>query len=159
MIPGVILAVLNLPGTAILQFGDRRGSYIALTIFGVLFAVLGAGVWREIRRRMPERPRLAWTAGTVLLAGPVVVIYVSSLAGFYEAEVRNRQLVLRYLHGLETHIAFGDIEAVRAAPAFKGRWRLHVQRTGTGEYASAAGSRDQINDAAEILRSATPKLR
>ena len=79
--------------------------------------------------------------------------------GFYQAEVRNRQLVLRYLHRAEIGIALADIEAVRVTPAFKGRWRLHVRRAGNGDYESAAGSRDQIHNAAERLRLAMPKLR
>ena len=136
----------------VLGFGNRAGSYFALLLFVSMFAVFGFGVWREIRRRAPHRRRLAFVVGAFLLAGPTTLVYVSSLSGFYEAEVRDGLLVLRHLHPITTEIPLADIAGVRAAPAFRGRWRLYITDARGIEYASATWHRDAVQAEAARLR-------
>jgi hypothetical protein len=143
----------------VLEFGDRAGSCVALVLFGSLLAILGVGVWREIRRRAPERRLLAVVVGALLFSGPMALIYASSLNGFYEAEIRNDLLVLHYLHPARIQLALADVEDVRVAPAFRGRWRLHVVRTGGAEYESATWHRDRVHAAAERLRQSVQTVR
>ncbi len=143
----------------ILSFGDPVGSYVALALFGVLFSILGVGIGRQIRRRLPGRPQQAAAAGIVVFVGPLLLLYASSLGGFYEAETRGDCLVLRYLHPGRTELPLADISTVRAAPAFRGRWRLHLAMNDGREYASATWHREEIALAAERLRRAVPHAR
>ena len=137
-----------------LQFGSRSASCIALAFFSAVFLVLAVAVWREIRKRAPARRRTAAAASAVVFIAPVALIYTSSLGGFYEAEVRDGRVVLRYLFPTSSELPLADVETVRAAPAFKGRWRLRVIAAGGGQYESATADRDVVNGAAQRLRQA-----
>ena len=136
----------------VLEFGSRAGSYSALLLFGSIFAVLGFGVWREIRRRAPHRRRGAFVLGALLFAGPTTLVYVTSLNGFYQAEVRDGVLVLRHLHPITTEIPLAGIADVRALPAFRGRWRLSITDVRGIEYVSATWHRDAVQAGAARLR-------
>jgi hypothetical protein len=136
----------------ILEFGDRAGSYLAFLLFASVFAVLGFGVWREIRRRAPQQRRTAVILGALLFAGPLTLVYTSSLNGFYEADVRGGRLLLHYLYPMTTEVRLDDIASVRAAPAFRGRWRLYVTDTRGVEYASATWRREAVQEGAARLQ-------
>ena len=136
------------------EFGSRSGSYFALALFGTIFAVLGWGIAREIRRHFPRRPRWrAAIAGVLLFACPVSLIYATSLNGFYEAEVREDQLLLRYLLlGQVDTMPLADISKVEEAYAFKGRWRLHISRSNGERYESATWGHAAVSKALAELR-------
>jgi hypothetical protein len=136
----------------VLEFGNRPASWVALAVFSAIFCMLANAAWRKIRKRVPERRRTATVVGNLIFIVPVTLIYASSLNGFYEAEVRDDRLMLRYLFPAESEIPIADIEMVRAAPAFKGRWRLHLVVVNGVRYESATADRDVVNEAAERLR-------
>jgi hypothetical protein len=142
-----------------LEFGDRLGSMVALTFFVGLFCVLGFVTWWEVRRRAPRSSILAAVLGTVLFAGPVILIYASSLGGFYRAEFRGDSLVLGYLYPGAVEMSVAEVQEIRVAPAFRGRWRLQIVRSGGAEYQSATWHRDVVDDAAQRLRLAVRSAR
>ena len=83
--------------SVVLHFGSRSGSWFALGLFAAMFGTLGWGVAREIRLRSKSDSGLARVLGLALLVAPVVMIYASSLSGFYEAQVDGPTLRLHYL--------------------------------------------------------------
>jgi branched-subunit amino acid ABC-type transport system permease component len=139
-------------GMDVLEFGDRSGSWVAFAFFSAIFLLLAIAVWREIRRRAPELRRVAAAIAVLLFVAPVALIYASSLNGFYEAEIRDGRLVLRYLFPTASDLPLADVQSVRAAPAFRGRWRVHIVRADGAEYESAIAQRDAVNEAVERLR-------
>src|SRR5260221_11341511 len=79
----------------ILEFGSRSGSWFALCLFTMIFAILGWGIAREVRRRSDgARLMSGRVLGLALFLGPVGLIYASSPGGFYEAEVDGPTLPL-----------------------------------------------------------------
>jgi hypothetical protein len=134
-------------------FGSRSGSYAALAIFAAIFALVGGVAARELRRRGGSR-RAAVFLGAALFWGPLLLIHLTSTGGFYEADLRNRSLTLRYLiwpAGADVPLA--RILRIEARPAFKGRWRLHLETTDGAEYESATSARAVVESASDrVLR-------
>ena len=140
-----------------LEFGSRGGSYFALALFSSLFGLLGWAIARQLRRGSPELPaRAAHIVGGLLFAGPVVLIYASSLGGFYEAEVRKEALVLYYLYPAKVELPLSEISEVWAEPAFKRRWRMYVAHSSGAQYESATWDRESVQLAAKQLRALAP---
>ena len=141
-------------GDIMLVFGSRGGSYLALALFGVLFAFLGWGCAHEIGQRNPRLRR--WKAavpGLLLFLCPMALIYWSSLDGFYEAYVQGEELRLLYLlPGFEDAMPLSEVSGVEAEPAFKTRWRLHITRSTGKRYESATWQRDAVRRSMERLR-------
>lgn len=148
------MGTLEISSPVIFEFGSRSGSYFALALFGSIFAVLGWGIAREIRRRLPKRSRWwANVAGVLLFACPVSLIYASSLNGFYEAEVRGDKLLLRYLlSGQEEAMPLSEISKLDEAYVFKGRWRLHIARSTGERYVSATWGHAPVSKALAEIR-------
>jgi hypothetical protein len=142
----------GIPDANVLELGQRGGSYLALALFASMFAVLGYGVYRESFRRAFCGRQTAAVLGALLFAGPTVLVYGSSLNGFYEAEIRSDLLVLRYLHPISTQVRLVDIASIRSAPAFRGRWRLSIVDLRGNEYVSATWHRDAVEAAAARLQ-------
>ncbi len=96
---------------------------------------------RVCQRRLPSRTGTARILALALFAGPVGLLYTSSLGGFYEASVSDGALRLEYLSPVwHQSLPLSDLVAVEGKPAFKGRWRLHL-RTASGQcYESATSS-------------------
>jgi hypothetical protein len=140
---------------AILEFGSRSGSFFALGLFGAMFVVLGWGVAREIRRRSP--PTLRWRgslAGWLLFLLPVILVYCTSLNGFYEAKIGKNELQLLYLMpGWMDVVPLAEISAVEAQYAFRFRWRLHITTVTGGRFESATWHRVEVQEAARRLQS------
>ena len=144
------MAIFNV---AIFEFGSRSGTYFALALFGTMFAVLGWGVAREIRRRFSQRRTLAIAAGLLLFIGPVSMIYASSLSGFYEAELDENELRLLYIiPGCIETIPVSEIAGMEETYAFKSRWRLNVVRSTGQRYESATLGSAPVKRAAADLR-------
>ena len=137
---------------SLVQVGNRPGAYFALALFCAVFAFFAIGVWREIRRSYPRQSRMALILGCLVFASPTALLYASSLSGFYEAEIRDGRLVLHYLHPMGTEVELAHIAGVRAAPAFKEQWVLHVTGTRDVEYISATSRRDALLAAEKRLR-------
>jgi hypothetical protein len=137
---------------AVLLFGSRAGSALALGLFGVLFGALGWGVRRECRRR-GVGPRAAAVVGGLLFAGPLVLVYASSLGGFYELRVHADRVESRaLLPMLSTRTERADLARVDEEPAFRGRWRLVLVDASGGRRESATASREAVESAARLLR-------
>lgn len=130
----------------VLVFGSRSGSWFALCLFAAIFAVLGWGIAREIRRRSQGRHQmLGIVIGFAVFAAPVTAIYASSLSGFYEAVAVGRALRLQYLPpGIVSEIALDSISDVRAVPAYKLSWRLIVTTSSGERFESATSGRASV---------------
>jgi hypothetical protein len=138
-----------------LEFGSRTGSWFALGLFGAVFGALGLGVNRETQRRSPSIS--AWVArglGLLLFLGPVSLIYVTSLGGFYEAQVDRQLLRLRYLAGSTLEVPLAQISEVRAVPWYRGRWRLQVLESSGRRYESATWDRESVATSTARLKNA-----
>lgn len=137
-----------------LSFGSRSGSWAALTLFGAIFAILGALITREMARRAPEAgARVRRVIGWAFFIAPVSLIWWTSLAGFYEAQVRDGNLQLRGLTGLATTLPASSITSIRARPWYRGRWRLVITAAGT-DYESASWHRTEVQSAGAKLNEA-----
>ena len=131
-----------------LPFGNRAASWIALGLFAVLFGGLGWAVTREILRRSGTvHSSLARFLGLALFAAPVFLLYVSSLNGFYEAEVEGRVLRMRYLlPGLVSELPLLEVASARPVPWYRGRWRLEIVGTSGKRYISATANRESVTE-------------
>ena len=126
---------------SLVQVGNCPGAYFALALFCAVFAFLAIGVWREIRRSFPRQSRMALT-WDVRYREPDGAPRCLLTQRIDEAEVRDGRLVLHYLHPMGTEVELAHIAGVRAAPAFKEQWLLHVTGTRDVEYVSAISRRD-----------------
>ena len=79
-------------------------------------------------------------------------VYLSSLAGFYQMELRDNHLLLHYILPDRTVVLSREemAEAVRV-PTFKGQWRLIVYTPSGQEYASAQANYASVRKAWEFL--------
>jgi hypothetical protein len=103
------------------------------------------GTWCWTRRRR--------SGGTALALGPFGLIWLTSLNGFYTAELDTQVLRLRYLIPLaKTDVPLTDIAAVEASPWYRGRWRLHVVTTTGQRFESATWDRNAVSDAMSRLK-------
>lgn len=136
-----------------MEFGSRAGTWTALALFGLLFAGLGWAVARAIRERSEPGPgTLGRIVGLALFAGPLALIYWTSLGGFYSASVDGAQLRLHSLVPfVSTTMPLSDVRTVTAQPWYKGRWRLVVVRNDETRYESATSARDVVDRAAAEL--------
>ena len=144
--------------SVILQFGSRSGSWFALGLFTAMFGTLGWGVAREIRLRSNADSGIARVLGLALLVGPVVMVYASSLSGFYEAHVDGQIVRLHYLFPrVVTEIAVADVVIVQPIPAMKRRQRLQIVDRSGRQYESATWYRDSIAKSAARLKEFLPQ--
>jgi hypothetical protein len=145
-------------GSVVLHFGSRSGSWFALALFSAMFGTLGWGVAREIRLRSNANSGIARVLGLALLVGPVVMVYASSLGGFYEAQIDGNMIRLHYLFPrLVSEIALGDVVMTRSIPAIRGRQRLQIIDRAGRQYESATWHRDSIAQSAARLKELLPR--
>src|SRR5262249_42504851 len=108
--------------SVVLHFGSRSGSWFALGLFAAMFGQVGWEVAREIRLRARTHSGVARFLGLALFVGPVVMVYASSLSGFYEAQIDGQVLRLHYLFPWAvTEIAIADVVTARPIAAIRGR--------------------------------------
>jgi len=142
----------------VLHFGSRSGSWFALGLFAAMFGTLGWGVAREIRLRSKSDSGLARVLGLALLVAPVVMVYASSLSGFYEAQVDGPTLRLHYLFpGAVSEVAVADVVMARPIPAIRGRLRLQIVDRSGRQYESATWYRASIAQSSDRLRELLPQ--
>jgi hypothetical protein len=147
-----------MPDSVVLEFGSRSGSWFALAFFTAIFGTLGWGVAREIRLRANAESGMARVLGLALMAGPVALVYASSLSGFYEAEVHGPILRFRYLiPGVAATVLLADVVDVRPIPGVRGRLRLQVTDRNGRAYESATWDRASIAESAGRLRKLLPR--
>ena len=138
-----------------LQFGSRSGSWFAVALFGSIFALLGFLNTRAIRQRAPEAGlTFARVVGLVFFLGPLALVWITSLGGFYELELTGNVVHLRYLTHLTDEIPAADVASVTARPAFKGRWRLEIIDRAGRRFESATWYREPVHDSASQLTKA-----
>jgi hypothetical protein len=83
----------------------------------------------------------------------MLLLYASSLGGFYVAEVEGPVLRLRYLlPAARLEIPLTDIAAVESIPWYRGRWRLEVVAMSGKRYESATSRRHAVSESAEGLK-------
>jgi hypothetical protein len=137
----------------VLHVGSRGGGYAALLFFSVIFATLGGVVAWEYRKQRPGGPGPAVLAGVAVFLGPLMLVYYSSLNGFYEAELSPTHLELRYLPPFSgERVAWSEISRAEARPVYRGSWRVHLVLASGGELESAASNRDSIEAATRRLQ-------
>jgi hypothetical protein len=88
-----------------------------------------------------------------VLVGPLALIYVSSIGGFYEVRGYATHVETRaLLPVLPSKIAWSDLTRADAQPAFKGRWRLVLVTLADDREASATADRHVVEAAAAAVR-------
>jgi len=91
--------------------------------------------------------------GTVIALAIFSALYVASLSGFTQLELRNDQLTLRYILPERTRaLSFSEVVNVHEEPAYEGRWRLIVITDSSGTYESALSFGMEVHKAADFLR-------
>lgn len=132
----------------ILEFGSRTGSLIALSIFGLAFCALGWTMGRNFRK-----PMHSISIAIVVFIFPMVLIYKSSLGGFYEAELQDDRVYLHFLLSPFTRsLPLDGIREIDAIPAFKGRWRMEIRMLDGRQYESATWNRQAVRESALRMR-------
>ncbi|MGH9241348.1 MAG: hypothetical protein ACRD3G_25150 [Vicinamibacterales bacterium] len=146
--------MLDTPASLTLEFGNRSGSWTALALFVVMFGLLGWSVTGAIRQRSRATSRTAARAiGTLLFVGPLLLLWTSSLGGFYVAETDGRILRLHsLLPGIRTEILLKEIALMQARPSHRGRWRLHLVSASGRRYESATWHRDAVEQSTARLK-------
>jgi hypothetical protein len=144
------------PGDSfVLEFGSRAGSWMALAFFAAVFGGAGYAVARALSRaRADVGARWARAAGASVFAGPVVLVYVTSVAGFYDLELRQDVLRLRGLIRSTSEVPLGNVAAVRPVPFHRGTWRLEIHETSGRRHQSATSTRIDVTAAAARLQAA-----
>lgn len=97
--------------------------------------------------------RAGLVLGGITALGIFAVFYASSLAGFYDLQVRDDQVVLHYLfpERYVTRLA-ANVLKVEQEPAFQSKWRLVVHDVDGGVYQSALSSRQEVEQALTVLQ-------
>ncbi|MBI5854408.1 MAG: hypothetical protein HZB35_04110 [Nitrospirae bacterium] len=145
------------------SFGDPLGATVAFVYFSALSAVVGAVVFHVSCRLM----RGAYpSAGASLhrsfisvsislgVAGVIFgALYVSSLSGFYEVELRGDHVSLQYILPAQTKdLSLAGIVQVTRMPTFKGQWRLVIATASGQVYQSVHASPATVQEAVGALR-------
>ena len=82
-----------------------------------------------------------------------MLVYYSSLNGFYEAQLSPTHLELRYLPPFSRErVAWSEISRAEVRPAYRGSWRVHLILASGGELESATSNRDSIESATRRLQ-------
>ncbi len=145
------------------SFGDPLGATVAFVYFAVLAGVIGGVLFHVSRRLMrgfsiDQRGALHRGLISVSLslgmAGVIFgALYVSSLSGFYEAEVQDDRLRLRYiLPDRMKEISLTHIAEVSRIPTFKGQWRCVIATSSGAVYYSVHAGPVAVQDAVHALR-------
>jgi hypothetical protein len=139
---------------------NRAGSATALVLFGTLFLVLVWGVVREMRTRSAMSAGAGFVFGTLGFGALIVLLYASSLNGFYEVHVADDEVKLRYLFPqLSTTIPIATVAQVSAVPSYKSLWRLRIQVNSGRVFESTRSNRNAVNATTERLRALTQVAR
>lgn len=106
-----------------------------------------------VKRLASARRRAGLVLAGITALSLFVVCYASSLAGFYDVQVRDDQVVLHYLfpERYVTRLAVNVLK-VEEEPAFQSKWRLVVQDVDGGVYQSALSSRQEVEQALIVLQ-------
>ena len=85
--------------------------------------------------------------------GMFVAFYASSLAGFYDLQIRGDHVVLHYLFP-DRYVTRPAMNLLKAdkEPAFKSKWRLIVHDIDGGVYQSALSSQRDVQLALNALQ-------
>jgi hypothetical protein len=149
------LAVASVTLAYLVPVGSRSGSLFALLIFAAIFSVLGFLVARRLRRALQgHAPRLVAPAlaGWLMFLTPVVLLYLSSLDGFYDMYTMNDGVRLAYFApAITSDVRWADVRRIEAVPQYRGTWRLRIV-TDTGTFESAAARRDIVERARTQLQ-------
>jgi len=91
--------------------------------------------------------------GAMLALGVFVGFYASSLAGFYDLQVRGDRVVLHYLFPdrYVTQLAVNVLK-VEKEPAFTSKWRLIVHDVDGAVYQSVLSSQQEVQQALTALQ-------
>jgi hypothetical protein len=113
------------------SFGDPTGWMVGCLFFGLLSLVLGGLVYGVSSRLTSmgslDEPRPASRRPSVILGclmaiGIFSALYVTSLSGYSQLELRNGQLTIHYMLPERTVVLpFIEVMHVQEEPAFKGQ--------------------------------------
>ncbi|HET9216816.1 MAG TPA: hypothetical protein VFR18_07550 [Terriglobia bacterium] len=138
----------------IFGFGNRSESLFALALFGIILSILALCVSAALQHPVIGAGRRASRAASgFVFAGTMALLYISSLSGFYEAQLKNNVLSLRYFVPLSrAAISWDQVISIQAVPAYKGLWRVRIATKGGNIYESATWSRSAIQEAAHEMQ-------
>jgi hypothetical protein len=144
------------------SFGDPMGWTIASVLFllfssGIGWAVYGLSYrllsMGSLDQEQPAGRRVSVVLGTLLALAIFSALYVTSLSGFSQLDLRDGQLIVRYILPERTIVLpFIEVMNVQEEPAFKSQWRLVLTTDTSGSYESALASRADVHRAGEFLR-------
>jgi len=143
------------------MLSDTAGALWAALLFFAFSLMLGYLVyatvrWVASRGSIAEGRRAGRSVGVVLGVviglGVFLVCYASSLAGFYDLQLRGDHVVLHYLfpERYVTRLAVNLLK-VEKEPAFKSRWRLVVHDVDGAVYQSTLSSQQDVQKAYALL--------
>jgi hypothetical protein len=136
----------------IIPVSSRTGALVAIAFFAVIFGTLGFLVARRLARG--GGGAAAHVTGLSLFAAPMVLLYATSLAGFYDVELGTHAWRLRPLvPALGVSVPAASIRRVEQIPAYRGTWRLRILAD-DGVHLSASARRDVADAARARLRGA-----
>jgi hypothetical protein len=144
------------------SFGDPTGWMVGCLFFGLISLVLGGLVYGVSSRLTSmgslDEPRQASRRPSVVLGclmaiGIFSALYVTSLSGYSQLELRNGHLTIHYMLPESTVVLpFIEVMHVQEEPAFKGQWRLVLTTETSRTYESVLASPSDVHRAGEFLR-------
>ena len=144
------------------SFGDPTGWTIACVLFLLWSGLVGLGVssisyrllsMGSLDQKLRASRRASGILGTGIALAMFSTLYVASLSGFTQLELRNDQLTLRYILPERTRaLSFSEVVNVHEEPAYKDRWRLIVITDSSGTYESALSFGMEVHKAGDFLR-------
>ena len=131
---------------------SRGGALVALAFFALIFGSLGFLVSRRLAR--DGGGVIARLTGLALFAGPMALLYVTSLAGFYDISLGPDTWQLRPLvPAFGVSVPAASIRRVDKVPAYRGTWQLRIVAADR-VHLSASARRDAVDAALTRLREA-----
>jgi hypothetical protein len=136
----------------VLLVGSRSGAMLALCFFALVFGGLTWVLARRMRMRGLSSQVTRWVSISAF-AVPMMLIYVSSMRGFYEAEARGSGVSLTGLFPtIRTYVDRASVARVDATPWQRGTWRVHIVLATGEDRVSAQTSKEVATAAADALR-------
>jgi hypothetical protein len=143
-------------------FGDPTGWTIACALFLLWAGVVGLGVYGisyrllamgSLDQEQTASRQTSVVLGILLALAIFFALYVTSLSGFSQLDLRDGQLTFRYILPERTMVLpFSEVISVQEEPAYKGQWRLVLTTETSGTYESALATRTDVRRAGEFLR-------
>ena len=144
------------------SFGDPTGWTIACALFVLLSGTIGGGVYAlsyrllmmgSLDQEEKASPRLSVVLGMLVALAIFSALYVTSLSGFSQLDLRDGRLTIHYILPKRTVVLpFSEILNVHEESAYKGRWRLALTAETGRTYESALAFQDEVHRAGTFIK-------